>query len=80
MSKALKMALIISIVAAVSMSTTAYASKKMNVVAETNDRTRVQSFTDNGNRCYIIERVTKRDFMKNGSPSNSVAISCVRER
>ena len=60
------------------LGTTVYASyKKMDVVAETNDGTWVQSFTDNDNRCYVLERHAS-GWIGKASDVNTVAISCVR--
>ncbi len=67
-------------VLALSVSTIALAYKKMDVVAETNDGTWVQTFTDNGNRCYVIERNHDWSLIYN-SDTNAMAlsISCVKQ-
>ena len=71
---------LIAIVALVLAPISVYAYNKMTVVAETNDGTWVQSFTDNGNRCYVVERHTSSLYpLAITSDSNAVAISCVKE-
>lgn len=80
MNKILILITIVLISLTVSMSVSVYAYNKISVVAETNDGTWVQTFTDNGNRCYVLERHTSSLYpITNTSDSNALAISCVKE-
>lgn len=80
MSKKVLAVIAVVLVIMVIVPSVAYAYKKMTVVAETNDGTWVQSFTDNGNRCYVVERHTKSLYPVSAtSDSNALSISCVKE-